>query len=104
MATAARTEKLDLRLTPAAKRSLQLAAATVNKSVSEFVVESALERAEDILPDQTKFTLNAQQWEAFHALLDAPPRLLPRMMKLLSEPSVFEIDEQDADRQARARP
>jgi uncharacterized protein (DUF1778 family) len=45
--TETRNEKLDLRLTPSAKRVLQTAALAANRSVSEFVVESALARAED---------------------------------------------------------
>lgn len=40
-----RTEKLDLRLTPAAKQVLQAAAAE-RRSVPEFVLDSALSRAE----------------------------------------------------------
>lgn len=91
MATAeTRNEKLDLRLTPTAKRALQTAAAAVHRSVSEFVLESALARAEETLPDRQRFGLEARQWEAFHAALDAPPRAVPRLEKLMREPSVFE--------------
>ena len=43
--TETRTEKLDLRLTPAAKQALAAAAAAGRQSVSEFVVSSALPRA-----------------------------------------------------------
>ena len=85
-----RTEKLDLRLTPAAKQVLQTAAAANARSVSEFVLESALARAEETLPDRRRFGLDAEQWAAFQAALDAPPRPLPRLAKLLSEPSVFD--------------
>ena len=59
-------------------------------SVSEFVLRSALSRAEETLPDRQRFGLNAEQWEQFHAALDAPPRPLPRLAKLLNEPSVFD--------------
>jgi uncharacterized protein (DUF1778 family) len=88
---AARTEKLDLRLSPAAKQLLQSAAvASGARSVSEFVLESALARAEETLPDRQRFGLGADQWRAFQAALDAPPRPLPRLARLLAEPSVFE--------------
>jgi len=46
-----RNEKLDLRLTPSAKRTLQIAANAAHRSVSEFVLESALARAGETLPD-----------------------------------------------------
>jgi uncharacterized protein (DUF1778 family) len=85
-----RTEKLDLRLTLAAKRTLQSAAAANARSVSEFVLESALARAEETLPDRQRFGLDAEQWAAFQAALDAPPRSSGRLAKLLREPSVFD--------------
>jgi len=88
--TETRNEKLDLRLTPSAKRALQVAAAAAHRSVSEFVLESALARAEETLPDRRQFGLDAQQWTAFQAALDAPPRSMPRLEKLLREASVFE--------------
>jgi uncharacterized protein (DUF1778 family) len=84
-----RSEKLDLRLTPSAKR-LQNAAQVTHQSVSEFVLESALARANETLLDRQQFGLSAEQWAAFQAALDAPPRSLPRMSALLREPGVFE--------------
>ena len=88
--TEIRNEKLDLRLTPSAKRALQIAALAARRSVSEFVLESALARAEETLPDRQRFGLSAGQWAAFQAALDAPPRPAPRLARLLREPGVFE--------------
>ncbi len=88
--TETRNQKLDLRLTPSAKRALQIAASAAHRSVSEFVLESALARAEETLPDRRRFRLNAGQWANFQAALDAPPRPAPRLNRLLQEPSVFE--------------
>ncbi len=86
-----RTEKLDLRLTVEAKRTLAAAAHAQRRSLSEFVLESALVRAEETLADRRVFQLPPDQWDAFVAALDAPPRELPRMSKLLNEPSVFSV-------------
>ncbi len=85
-----RNEKLDLRLTPSAKRALQSAAVAAHRSLSEFVLESALARAEETLPDRRRFGLTAEKWEAFQAALAAPPRPTPRLTRLLQTPSVFE--------------
>jgi uncharacterized protein (DUF1778 family) len=85
-----RNEKLDLRLTPSAKRTLQNAALAAHRSVSEFVLESALARAEETLPDRRRFGLTAEQWEAFQRALSAPPRSAARLAELLNSPSVFE--------------
>ena len=87
---ATRTEKLDLRLTRQAKLALQAAAAASRRSVSEFVLESALARADEELADRRSFGLNATQWKAFQAALDAPPRPLPRLERLLKEPGFFD--------------
>ena len=89
-----RTEKLDLRLTVAAKRTLQTAAMAARRSVSDFVLESALAHAEETLADRQRFGLNAEQWAAFQAALDAPPKPLPRLAGLLEEPSIFEQRDQ----------
>jgi uncharacterized protein (DUF1778 family) len=85
-----RNEKLDLRLTPSAKRVLQVAARGAQRSVSEFVLESALARAEEALPDRQRFGLDARQWAAFQAALASPSRPAPRLAKLLKKASVFE--------------
>ena len=87
---ARRSEKLDLRLTVNAKRTLRAAAAASHRSVSEFVLESALARADEALADRRTFGLNAAQWKAFMAALDAPPRSLPRLERLLEEPGFFD--------------
>jgi len=85
-----RSEKLDLRLTRKAKSTLRAAAAASNRSVSEFVLESALARADEALADRRTFGLNAAQWRAFLAALDAPPRPLPHLERLLKEPGFFD--------------
>jgi uncharacterized protein (DUF1778 family) len=91
-ASPTRSEKLDLRLTPSAKATLQRAAAAAQRSVSEFVLESALERADEALIERRRFGLDDTQWQAFLAALDAPPRRHPRLERLLQEPGVFETD------------
>lgn len=85
-----RNEKLDLRLTRQAKSTLQAAASVSRRSVSQFVLESALARAEEALADRRIFTLNGPQWKAFVAALDAPLRRLPRLERLLTEPGFFD--------------
>jgi uncharacterized protein (DUF1778 family) len=75
--TETRNEKLDLRLTPSAKRVLQTAALAAQRSVSEFVLESAIARAEETLPDRQHFGLTADRWKAFQAALAARLPALP---------------------------
>lgn len=69
-----RSEKLSLRVTPGALRLLQMAAIASRRSLGEFVLESALARAEETLPRHQRFGLDADQWAAFQVALDAPTR------------------------------
>lgn len=85
-----RSEKLDLRLTPGAKRTLQAAAEAEHKSMTEFVLDSALAAASDVLAEQRTIRLDAEQWKAFMEALDAPPADHPRLKRLLAEPGVFD--------------
>ena len=87
-----RSEKLDLRLTAEAKRTLAAAARATRRSVSEFVLESALARAEESLPDRRQFGLDAEDWQAFLAALDTPRQPSERLKRLLTTQSVFERD------------
>ena len=90
MSAPSRSEKLDLRLTSDAKATLQAAAAASQRSVSEFVLESALARAAETLPDRRHFRLSPGAWAKFQAALDAPASPHPRLNKLLKDRSVFE--------------
>lgn len=85
-----RSEKLDLRLSPEAKQKLYRAAAATNRSVSDFVLESALLRADETLVERRYFGLDADRWAAFMEALDASPRSHPRLERLLTEPSIFD--------------
>jgi uncharacterized protein (DUF1778 family) len=68
--------------------ALRLAAASARESVSDFVLKSALARADEVLADRRVIKLNDEQWKAFMAALDAPPKPRPRLKRLLSEPSI----------------
>jgi uncharacterized protein (DUF1778 family) len=85
-----RTEKLDVRVSPSAKAKLQAAATASQRSMSDFVMESALARAEETLADRRIFALDAERWTEFLKALDAPPRPLPRLRALLEKPGFFD--------------
>jgi uncharacterized protein (DUF1778 family) len=89
MSAERRTEKLDVRVSPSAKAKLQAAASASHRSMSDFVMESALARAEETLAERRIFSLDVEKWAAFQAALDAPTRTLPRLQALLEEPGFF---------------
>ncbi|MEX5216692.1 MAG: DUF1778 domain-containing protein [Nitrospira sp.] len=92
----ARTEKIDLRVSHEAKRTLEAAASAVNSSVSAFVLKSALARADEALADRRSFVLSKSKWNEFLAALDAPTRALPRIQRLLTKPGFFEGSKSDS--------
>ena len=89
-ATEARSERVDLRMTPAAKRMLQRAAAVSNKTVTEFLLDSGLNAALDALANRRVFQLDAKRWNAFMQALSTPPADNPRLRKLLARKPAWE--------------
>jgi len=90
LSRAPKTEKLDLRLSAQAKRVLAAAAEHEARSVSDFVVESALARAEETLADRHSFVLSAEKWDELVALLDAPPEPVAELARRLRRRAPWE--------------
>jgi uncharacterized protein (DUF1778 family) len=80
----ARSERVDLQMTPAAKRTLQQAASVLNKSLSEFLLDSGLNAAFDALADRRMFQLDDAKWNEFMAALAHPPEDNPGLRSLLA--------------------
>lgn len=72
------------------KDFIALAAKERHTSLSQFMIEAALEKAQQILAEKRHFVLNQEQWQAFTVLLDRPVQEKPALRKLLTEKSVFE--------------
>lgn len=89
-ARAVRSEKLDIRLSSEAKRRLEAAASVASRSLSAFVLESALSHADQTLADRHTFVLGKTKWTEFQRALDAPTRSLPRLQRLLTESGFFD--------------
>jgi uncharacterized protein (DUF1778 family) len=85
-----RSDKLDIRISPEAKRILQEAARERHTTISQFVIDSALTTASEVLAERNRIGLDSKQWAAFIAALDAPPRRHERMERLLKEPSILD--------------
>lgn len=74
---------------------LATAAAAERMSTREFTLECALERARELLinrRDRPQFLLDEVQWDPSNAALDAAPRDMPRMKRLLDERPVFSAE------------
>lgn len=75
---AVKTDRLEARLSPDERKRIEQAAATAGLSVSAFVVEVAVERADEIIAAATTTDVPADYFDDLLAALDeadAAPRL-----------------------------
>lgn len=72
--TRRKDEVIQIRASADAKAALNRAAALRGQKLSEFMLESARQRAEETILDQRMFFLDDAAHAQFLALLDSPPR------------------------------
>jgi len=83
-----RDRRLQLRATASEEALIKIAAERQGVHVTDFIRRSACEKAEQSLADQTRFTLDEEQWAAFMAVLDRPAKSKTRLRRLFSESHV----------------
>lgn len=82
-------QRITVRISSAQRDLLSQASRTAKTTLSEFILDAATTRAEDVLADRRLFTLGTPEYQAFLAVLDRPVQDKPRLRMLLAEPSVF---------------
>jgi uncharacterized protein (DUF1778 family) len=66
------TQTISLRTPPAQRELIDRAARLAGKSRTDFMLEAASEKAQQVLLDQTHFEVPPEKSEAFEALMSAP--------------------------------
>jgi uncharacterized protein (DUF1778 family) len=89
-AAVSKTQRIDVRVSPTAKSTLQMAANQVNKTVSQFLLDAAMTAAAETLEDRRSFVLDRRRWDEFLKILNRPPRIKRKLARLLAERSVLE--------------
>lgn len=89
-ATTQRSGRLGLRAAPGQEALLRRAAQAANKTLTEFILDSACAVAEQTLLDQRYFLVNQAQWKAFNEILDRPARSKPALKKLMQHKAPWE--------------
>ncbi len=79
-----RDAAINLRALPEQRELIDHAASLLGKNRSDFMLEAACERAKLVVLDQVFFTLDAEKFEQFTALLDAPPTPNPGLERLMA--------------------
>lgn len=69
----AKDERLQVRLNAEAKTVLQRAAGYRHKTVSQFVLATALAEAEKIIRENETASLSTADWQVFYDALSNPP-------------------------------
>ena len=77
--------RFSIRATATQKNLIARAASRSNKTISEFVLENAIEAAEALEMDNANFVVSREKYEQFLAALDEKPKSIPALRKLFSE-------------------
>lgn len=85
MPSTAREVTINLRARTSQKDLIDRAAEAQGKKRTEFMLEAACERAEQVLLDKAFFTLDVQRFKKFVEILDAPLANSDRLAKLLAK-------------------
>jgi len=85
-----RAAAINLRALPEQRDLIDQAASLLGKSRSDFMLETACQRAREVVLDQVFFTLDAEKFAQFVAMLDAPPKPNPALERLLARTPVWE--------------
>ena len=85
-----KSKRFNLRATPRQENLIRVAANRRGLDVTDFIIQSACEKAEQTLADQAHFVLDHSQWDLFLKALDAPPQIIPQIKRLFAEPPIAE--------------
>lgn len=87
-----RDASINLRAHTEQRDLIDQAARLLGKNRSDFMLEAACEKAQGVMLDQVFFTLNAQNFQRFSEMLDAPVQPNPSLERLLATKAPWESD------------
>lgn len=70
-------------------------------TLSSFILGATRIRAEQLVADRVHFSVSQEQWKAFMDALDRPAREIPRLQRLMNEPTVLEKSNQSTGRRPK---
>ncbi len=77
-------DRINLRTTPERKQYIAKAASYCGTTLSAFLLDSAEQRAREVMKEQTQIQLSAKDWQAFEKILDeAEIKPRPKLKKLI---------------------
>ncbi|MDI9629019.1 MAG: DUF1778 domain-containing protein [Acidobacteriota bacterium] len=88
----AKSQRIDLRATERQEALLRRAAEATDRTLTDFVLGSAVEQAERVLADRRWFTASEEQFAEFVRLLDSPLPTTSKFDRLFTRRSRFSND------------
>lgn len=89
-ASTQKASRFSIRASATQKRVIAEAARIKATTISDFMLEQSLTAAQQVIADQVEFRLPKKQWKAFCDALDAPPKTIPALRRLLNKPGLFD--------------
>ncbi len=83
--TAQRQERISFRLSSQSKAKLERAAAYADKTLTDFVIDVALQKADSVVREQEVIALSPAGWAEFQRMLLHPPKPNRRLKKAFAE-------------------
>ncbi|HEX8508161.1 MAG TPA: DUF1778 domain-containing protein [Propionibacteriaceae bacterium] len=87
--TTTKSQRIDLRASEGQASVLRQAASLTETTMTDFILESAVERAEKVVADRRWFVADQAQWDEFQRLLGEPLPSTAKFERLASRPSPF---------------
>ena len=87
---ATKSERWNLRVTPAQDTIVRQVLSATGMSLNEYVVSRAVAAATNDLADRQIFVLEPHAWDELQELLNRPPAPHPRITALFAQPSTLE--------------
>jgi uncharacterized protein (DUF1778 family) len=79
-----RDAPINLRALPEQRDLIDHAASLLGKNRSDFMLEVACERAQAVVLDQVFFSLDAEKFKQFTAMIDSPPAANKGLERLMA--------------------
>lgn len=84
-----KAQRVNLRASERQEQVIRRAAAATDRTMTDFILDSAVKQAERVLADRRWFVTSEKQWREFERLLDEPLPSSQRFEALAARPSPF---------------
>lgn len=87
--TTTKSQRIEVRASEGQASVLRQAASLTETTMTDFILESAVERAEKVVADRRWFVADQAQWDEFQRLLDEPLPSTAKFERLAARPNPF---------------